>query len=529
MEISALQWFAALTPILLLLLLLVRFKWGGDEAASVGLVTAILVAYAIYGGGADIIAVAVAKGMWNALSIVLVVLPALAIYEVSKEAGAFGVFRAGMESFTQNKVLQVLAVGWVFVSFLQGITGFGVPVAVGAPLLVGLGVRPLTAVLITLLGQAWGNTFGTLAIAWDGLVGQVDFSDPLILRSTILWATGMLGFANLLVGFIIAGLAGGYNGLKHNCVAVIILGLVQGLGQMWLALLNPMLSNFVVAAISLAAVFLIGRHPYYRNAADLQNPGEQHAATETTVGMNIHQAFIPYYFLVVSAVLVLLNSTAKSYLGQWKLGLPFAGKTTQLGFVTKSTALYSPLAPLIHSGAFLFLAAVVGYAVYKWLGYIKPGGLGRIVRNSWQKTVPSAIAVIGLISMSKVMDETGQTAVLAQGVATVTGTFYPVLAPFIGLLGSFMTSSNLSSNILFGGFQQTVAQILNVDKAPILAAQTAGAAVGSIIAPSKVLLGTTMAGILGQEGDVIRKFFGGAMLICAIFGLVILAAIRLGG
>jgi lactate permease len=459
----------------------------------------------------------------------LVVLPALAIYEVSKEAGAFTVFRAGMQNFTPNKVLQVLAVGWVFVSFLQGITGFGVPVAVGAPLLVGLGVKPLTSVLIALLGQAWGNTFGTLGIAWDGLVAQVDFADPLILRNTILWATGMLGLANLLAGLIITGLAGGYSGLKQNFAVVLILGLIQGLGQMWLALLNPMLSNFVIAAVSLAVIFLIGRHPYYRNSAELRDPGEQHAAAaERSTGMNIHQAFLPYYFLVFSAVFVLLNGGIKSYLGQWKLGLAFVGKTTELGFVTKSTALYSPLAPLIHSGAFLLLAAVVGFGFYQRLGFIQPGGLGRIAYNSWQKTVPSAIAVIGLIAMSKVMDETGQTAILAQGVATVTGTIYPVLAPFIGLLGSFMTSSNLSSNILFGGFQQSVAQILKVDKAPILAAQTVGAAIGSIIAPSKVLLGTTMAGILGQEGDVIRRFFGGAMLLCAIFGVGILAALRLG-
>ena len=56
-----------------------------------------------------------------------------------------------------------------FESFLQGITGFGVPVAVGAPLLIGIGVKPLWAVIIPLIGQAWGNTFGTLGAAWDSL------------------------------------------------------------------------------------------------------------------------------------------------------------------------------------------------------------------------------------------------------------------------------------------------------------------------------------------------------------------------
>ena len=66
----------------------------------------------------------------------------------------------------------MLAIGWVFVSFLQGITGFGVPIAVGAPLLLGIGLDPLMAVVIPMVGHAWGGTFGTLAVAWEQLVAQ---------------------------------------------------------------------------------------------------------------------------------------------------------------------------------------------------------------------------------------------------------------------------------------------------------------------------------------------------------------------
>ena len=63
----------------------------------------------------------------------------------------------------------VLLICWLFSSFLQGITGFGVPVAVCAPILIALGVQPLWSVIITLLGHAWANTYGTFALAWDAL------------------------------------------------------------------------------------------------------------------------------------------------------------------------------------------------------------------------------------------------------------------------------------------------------------------------------------------------------------------------
>ena len=103
------------------------------------------------------------------------------------------------------------------------------------------------------------------------------------------------------------------------------------------------------------------------------------------------------------------------------------------------------------------------------------------------------------------MDGTGQTVVLANGIASVRGKIYVILAPFVGLLGTFMTGSNMSSNILFGGFQMTTAKLLGVNASAILGAQSAGGAIGSAVSPSKIILGTTTANILGSEGEVLKK------------------------
>ena len=106
-------------------------------------------------------------------------------------------------------------------------------------------------------------------------------------------------------------------------------------------------------------------------------------------------------------------------------------------------------------------------------------------------------------------------AVLAAGIANVLGKIYVILAPFVGMLGTFMTGSNMSSNILFGGFQVTTANLLGVEAAPVLGAQSAGGAIGSAISPSKIILGTTTANILGSEGEVLKKLMALA-IICAI-------------
>ena len=140
-------------------------------------------------------------------------------------------------------------------------------------------------------------------------------------------------------------------------------------------------------------------------------------------------------------------------------------------------------------------------------------------------TMPSGIAVIGLVIMSRLMSGTGQTVVLANGIANVLGKAYVILAPFVGLLGTFMTGSNMSSNILFGDFQMTTANLLNVDAATVLGAQSAGGAIGSAISPSKIILGTTTAGILGSEGEVMKKLIGITVPAAIVIGVLVFAIV----
>ena len=129
--------------------------------------------------------------------------------------------------------------------------------------------------------------------------------------------------------------------------------------------------------------------------------------------------------------------------------------------------------------------------------------------------------MICLVIMSKIMDGTGQTIVLANGIVSVLGRIYTALAPFVGFLGTFMTGSTMSSNILFGGFQMTTANLLQVDPSQIMGAQTAGATIGSAISPSKIILGTTTASILGSEGDIMKKILLITLPATILIGLIL--------
>lgn len=525
MPLNLYTWIAALLPIIALLILMVKYRWGAAQAAPVGLIISVVTGVTLFKAPWHLIAAESAKGIWNGLSVMTVVLPAILIFEVTNEAGAFEPFRKGMQKFSPNELLQILAVGWVFVSFLQGVTGFGVPVAVGAPLLVGMGVSPVWAVTIPLMGHAWANTFGTLAVAWDALMFQTGLTDPALIKETALWAATFTWLMNFTAGSFICIFYGGRKALKVGLPAVALISLIHGGGQMVLSQVNQTLANFLMTSSCLAVVFLIGRLPLYRKPFSLPESRvmerEHKNSGDTESNMSLGQAFVPYTALTTITLFILLIKPVKNALSVLMIGLPFPETATGFGFVNKAVELYSPISVFTHSGTFLLAAALIGYFSFKGKGYIGEGGARRIFINTMEKSMPSTIAVILLIAMSKVMAGTGQTDVLAYGTALATGKYYALFAPFIGVLGAFMTSSNMASNILFGNFQLTTAELIGLNKAAILGAQTGGGAIGNIICPGNVLLGTTTAGILGKEGIILRRVIPIACSVAAIAGLIL--------
>lgn len=524
----------ACLPIIVLLLLMIKFQWGVKEAAPVGLMITAFTGALFYKADIKLLAAESAKGIWSALTVLLIVWTAVLMYQVAVEAKAFLVIRNGMKKLLPNELLLVLAMGWIFESFLQGITGFGVPVAVGAPLLIGIGVLPMWAVIIPLIGQAWGNTFGTLAAAWDALAmsaGLVPGSGDYL--SAAFWSGTFLWVWNVIIGLVLCWFYGKGRGVKKGLPAVLLMSLIQGGGELLLSQVNTTISCFIPTCVALVVLFLLGRSKLYKEEWSLEDSRimdrsfTESASDEAPAGMTLLQAFVPYILLTFITLVVLVVTPVKSFLSQVSFGFAFPETSTAYGFVNKAEACFSPMTPFTHASMFLFLSSIAGLLYFGRHGWIKPGGTKRVFMKSVTMTMPSGIAVIGLIIMSRIMGGTGQTMVLADGIANVLGKGYAVLAPMVGMTGSFMTGSNMASNILFGEFQLTTAKLLHLDTAAVLGAQTAGGAIGSAISPSNIILGTTTAGILGTEGQALKKIIPITLTTAGFIGVIVLLVVVL--
>jgi lactate permease len=530
LPITVLYWLLALAPIVILLLLLVAFRWQAPEAGPVGMFIAAAVAFFIYQAPAETLAVAGAKGVWDAIFILYVVWPALLLYRITDAAGAFQALRKGIQQFTSNSLFLVLAFGWVFASFLQGIAGFGTPIAVVAPLLIAIGVRPIYAVAIPLIGHAWANMFGTLAVGWLATISVIDLQST---TETAFQTAIMLWIPNLMAGFTIAWLYGGMAAVRHALPLIMLVTVVHGGGQLVLTLWNPVLSNFLASTAGMALLYPLSRWDRYAEPApdvdgsrvlregggEAQQEGARQEDTqqeerqqEDKVVMGLGLAFFPYVVLTVTTVVALVIPPVEAVLEQFEIGFPFPAVATGYGVAEEAEQPYSPFAPLTHPGTFLLVSALVAWAVYRAKGFYaeweeRQGETPGIWSGLAGDAVPASVAVVAFLVMSTVMGHSGQTEVLALGIAEVAPpAVFAFAANWIGVLGAFMTSSNTASNILFAPLQQeTVAALQGLQEATIIGAQSTGGAIGNAIAPANVVLGTGTAGIVGREGEVLRK------------------------
>ena len=510
------NWLLAFLPILVVLILMLYFRWGGAKAGAVGWLVALLVAALRFGAGLQVLACAQLKGLLLTLFVLYITWAALLFYRVTDEAGVLSAIGAGLPRLTPDRGLQALLIAWVFGAFLQGVSGFGVPVAVVAPLLVGLGFPAATAVVIGSVGHSWAVTFGSLGSSFYALIGATGRSG----EDLAPWCAVMLGLACLACGAATLWAAGGRRTLQAGLVPLLLIGLVMA-GVQFIIVTHGMWS---IGGMMAGLAGLVAGVAWARGCAR----GSVRRPRPTTGGMALGWALFPYTILVAIVLAAQLLPPVHDFLGQVVIRIQFPELTTSRGWVTpagegRTINLFG------HAGALLTYTSLVTYALFHRQGRYADGTAGRIARTVVRRARRSSLGITALVGMAMTMEHAGMTHLLADGIARVAGPAFPLVAPFIGALGAFMTGSNTNSNVVFGSLQQHVAALVGVSPLIILAAQTAGGAIGSLFAPAKVIVGCSTVELGGKEGPVLRAAMRYGLAIVAGLALATGVAVYLHG
>lgn len=519
-NVTVFNWLLAISPILVVLILMVGLRWGGAKAGPVGWLVATLVSILFFGAGPTLLAYSQMNALLLTLYVLYIIWMALVLYNVVNEAGSIKVIGQGVVSLTKDRVLQLLALGWVFSSFLQGVSGFGVPTAVVAPLLIGLGFSPITSVVAATAGHSWSVTFGSIGASFNALIAVSGLSGHVLAP----WSAALLGIACFGCGITVAFSYEGLKSVRQSALIILVIGTIMA-GTQYIMAISGLwnLAGFFAGMVGLAASVLVSKWTERRRTtlAQAPAPAQASAADPSTDSdpkpMSLWMAVAPYALLVVIVSLAELVTPIHAFLNQVQVNAAFPATQTSLGWVNeagkgKAISLFG------HAGALLAYASLLSYALYHFTGHYKPGALSRILSNAVKSAVSSSIGIASMVGFAIVMEMSGMVNLLAIGLSRTVESAFPFLAPFIGMLGAFMTGSNTNSNVVFGGLQQQTAQILNLPVALILAAQTTGGSIGGMLAPAKIIVGCSTAGLAGKEGQVLRYTILYGTILVAVIG-----------
>jgi lactate permease len=508
----------SLLPIVLILVLMIGLHWSAARAGAAGYLCSLGLAIAFFGATPELLSYAHFKALLFSLDVLIIVWAAFLFYRVSDEAGAIAVIGRALPRLTTDRSLQALMIGWVFASFLQGVGGFGVPVAVTSPILVGLGFSPLAAVIIPSIGHGWAVTFGSMGSAFQALLATTQLPTEILGPPSAL----LMGLAGAAGGVMIAYFLNGWREVGRLLVPLLAWGGVMAGAQYLVVLAGPWnIAAFTAGLAGLAITPLLTRG-YHSGEKPKDIPSRR----------DLWVAVSAYVILIGITLTIQLIPPVQNFFGQVSVQAQFPEIVSGPGmFRTQGFATLAGVSRRInifgHTGMLLIYASLLGYALLHRMGCYQRGAARRILGSTLRRVLPSSVSILSMIAMALIMEYSGMTDILARSLAEGAGGLFPFLSPWIGAVGAFMTGSNTNSNVVFGVLQMQTAELLHAPVALILAAQTASAGLASVAAPAKIVVGASTTSMAGQEGEVLRRLAGYTILFVTLIGVLAWLGVQL--
>ncbi|WP_283133897.1 L-lactate permease [Rhizohabitans arisaemae] len=249
------HWAAAVAPIAVLLGLVLWGRWSTAVNGLITLGTAVGIAALLFGAGPQVLLVGVGKGLWVGVWILCVVLSALFLHHCTTR---MGLDRPGglLRRILPYDVENVLVIAWVFASLVQGVAGFGVPIAVAAPLLVAMGIKPVLAVAMPLVGYHWSVGFGSMGSSFymGSLTAGLDAGQTAryAVESSLL-----LGVNALIAGILVAFLHSGWRGIVRAWRVLLVCGPLMAGAQALAVRAEPAIGALAAGVAGIAGVALL--------------------------------------------------------------------------------------------------------------------------------------------------------------------------------------------------------------------------------------------------------------------------------
>ena len=473
----------AIFPLLIFVALLLIGRLKVLSASLTSLVITAILAVFYWQMNFSLVLSTFLKGGLIAFDIFLIVFGAILFVSLLKKTNIIGNLCFYLETFSKDLRIQVILLAWFLENFLEGTAGFGTPSAVVAPILVGLGLSPIHAVAVAMLGNSASVVFGAA-----GTPIRVGFSGLNI--SQIPYYSGLFNLVGSLVPvFMLFAITFRKEDWKKRFTEAlpftIFAGLAYSVPAFFITYLGQEFSSIMGSIIGLTLVLLAIKLKFLVP----KNVMESEKKEFTEEKLPIRKVIFPYLLLV--ALLIL---------GKFLLGN--VGFSFNFGLSHRFN--------LFNPGIIFILTSAIFF--FSWTkGLPKIGG---IIGNSFKRSLEPFLIIALMSALAQIMINSGQDDILAQGLKTAA---LPLIAPAMGAFGSFMTGSATVSNIMFGGLLAKAAIDMGFASAIILSLELVGAAAGNMIALADIMPALAVVGLKGKEREIIKR----VIIPCVIYVLLV--------
>jgi len=515
-----LSFVVAALPIVTVLVMLGVLRRPAWQASLGGLVAGLLVAILVWQFPVGLALDAVAAGAVFALwPVMWIVVNALLLYNIAVVSGRFDAFRDWvLEHLPDDRRIVLVVIGFCFGCLLEGISGFGTPVAITSALLILVGFPPLEALTFTLIFNTAPVAFGALG-APVTVLGQVTGLPAATLGAMI---GRQLPFMALLLPFYVMAIYGGRRSVRALWPVLLVAGgsfaLAQFVSSNYLDYaLTDVLSSLtaLVATLGFLRVWSPAPAPEFTMRLD--------GVRARAVGADVVQAraavpgwqgWIPW--IVVSVVVIIWTHLKIFAIGQ--RAIPWPGLHNEVLITLYQDKPYAAIwvfQPLA-TGTAILLSAIITAALVG----VGPGRFVQCIGQTWRQSRIAILTVALIVGLAYLMNYSGLNYTLGLGVASV-GIFFPLLSPFLGWVAVFLSGSDTSGNALFGNLQVVAANQLGLNPVLIAATNSSGGVMGKMISPQNIATGVSVTDLKGQEGVVFARTFKHSIALTLLLGLLV--------
>ena len=507
-----LSFLVAILPIVAVLVLLGLLRRPAWQAALAGLIVGLIVAVSAWHMPIGLAVAAVLNGAVFALwPVMWIVVNALLLYNIAVRSGRFDAFRAWViANLPNDRRVVLVVVGFCFGALLEGIAGFGTPVAITSSLLILVGFPPLEALVFVLIFNTAPVAFGALGVPVT-VLGAVTGLPASALGSMI---GRQLPVIALILPFYVTALYGGWRSVRSLWPVLLVAG-----GSF--AITQFVSSNFIDYALtdvlsslgSLIATLLFVQ--FWHPVPDPEFKIEASPLVgERSAGVPAWQGWLPW--AIVSVTVILWTSFKVATIGQQNI--PWPGLHQAISITLYNDKPYGAIWTFqsLSTGTAILVAAVITALVVSLSPAAFLSCVGQTIRQTWL----AVVTVMLIIGLAYLMNYSGLAYTLGQAAAS-TGHLFVLLSPFLGWVAVMLSGSDTSGNALFGNLQVVAARQLGLDPVLFAATNSSGGVMGKMISPQNIATGVSVTKMAGQEGVVFARTFVHSIVLTILLGLLV--------